>query len=104
MLSTYIPDIPSSTVQQQAIDWLLDDNDGGFVSTQQPDFLLERFTLVVMYYAMNGIAWSDEGIVHSDTWLADDNSSVCNWHGVTCSVDGKVIELFLRKWLISKPC
>ena len=94
MLSTFIPDVPSTTIQQQAIDWLVENNnDGGYVATRQSYFLLERFVLAIMFYTMDGVDWIDDGddnnINFSDTWLT--GRSVCDWSYVECrGGDGKV--------------
>lgn len=88
MLSPFIPDLAEtdnvpvhdhSNAQQQALLWLVK-NDDGLVQAQDSYCLLQRFVLAVLYISTNG-----------DGWKLDDNDAkwqssgpVCNWHGVTC--------------------
>lgn len=51
--------------------------------------LAECNALVDIYNTMDGPSWLD-----NTGWLSDDDTTVCDWYGVTCNVDG-VDALFL---------
>jgi hypothetical protein len=66
--------------QGKAYDWV---NFGDPIYPQlQPgeddDQIIQRYTLGVLYFAMNGDNWYD-----STGWLGDKNE--CEWYAVTCS-------------------
>ena len=91
MLSEFIPSIPSTTIQQQAVDWVAD-NDSGLVRLQDSYGLLERFVLAVMYLAMNGNGWDDDTL-----WLSE--AAVCGWRRILCDGEtGKIQMIDLRKF------
>ena len=50
--------------------------------------LIQRYSLIVLYYATNGANWFD-----NEGWLSD--SDECDWYGVTCNDSGFVTGLQL---------
>jgi hypothetical protein len=53
--------------------------------------LIERYTLVLLYFATEGDLWTV-----TLEWLSD--LSICDWFGVACTLDGFVSDLVLGKW------
>jgi hypothetical protein len=74
ILSSVFPNFPSSTEQEEALDWLLEE-DSGLESF--PDELVTRFVLAVFYFATDGENWVD-----NEGWLSE--GSVCDWAGFSC--------------------
>ena len=76
---------PSSDLQEEALLWLVY-NDPAYlpIDTTDPDHLLERFILVLLYL-------STEPIDSRGTWL--NGASVCAWDGIICNTDEQVTTL-----------
>ena len=79
LLSPYIEDIPNSTIQQEALDWLIEDeNDGGFlVKEDGGDKLLDRYVLAILYLSTNGDD-EENGWNNDRHWMS--SFSVCTWY------------------------
>lgn len=110
MLSPYIPDVPRTAIQRQALDWLIQNDDGLINSTdeeQQDDNnnnnsashrLLDRYVLAILYYSTHGEEWEDNTF-----WLSE--VSVCTWYifgfiPICPQVDGRVDNLDFSKYLL----
>ena len=95
LLSPSIPDLPNSQLQQQALDWLVNNDGEALIATENADRLLDRYVLALLFFATFGESW-DENV----GWLSD--ASVCNWYiddGFICPRDGDRVErIQLRKY------
>jgi len=83
-------DNEDSTPQELAAEFVLYD-DPTELPARDPRFM-ERYALVVFYYANGGCAgdW-----VSRTNWMNNDNH--CGWHGVVCDLKKRVIELNLSR-------
>ena len=97
-LSGCIPDIPSTTLQEEALDWLISESDGNDVAAIEDSYrLLERFTLAALFYNTNGFDWDKK-----DFWLSQ--FPVCSWQNVGCqNQDGLIDSIWLRKCTSLEP-
>jgi hypothetical protein len=97
--------VASSTVQYKARQWIIKVDDG--LLCGEDARLIQRYTLAVIYYALNGREWTncqsilDNGTAagpcdtgNSARWLS--GASECTWYGVTCDKDGRVSVLRLK--------
>eukprot|EP00588_Corethron_pennatum_P024986 CAMPEP_0194333782 /NCGR_PEP_ID=MMETSP0171-20130528/63943_1 /TAXON_ID=218684 /ORGANISM="Corethron pennatum, Strain L29A3" /LENGTH=508 /DNA_ID=CAMNT_0039096159 /DNA_START=129 /DNA_END=1655 /DNA_ORIENTATION=- len=77
-----------TTSQGKAMDWVLY-MDKMQVAADSPE-LIERYIMALVYFATNGIRWSDK-----DAWLSE--WSICTWKGISCSnaKTGKVVTKIL---------
>ena len=57
------------------------------------EYIAERYALVTFYYSTGG----DNGWWTVDDWLSEQNH--CDWFGIACSGDGKIISIYLCKFL-----
>ena len=80
--------LPSSVVQQAALEWLANEDSLSFSLQAEPDILLERFVLFVFYHSTKGDTWST-----SINWVS--SISTCGWEGITCSEDGRIVSINL---------
>jgi Leucine-rich repeat (LRR) protein len=69
-----------STPQYKAIQWLAKEEDANMTldsSITDPDIVINRYVLAVLYFSTQGPSWHDQlGFLGQ--------SSVCKWKGVTC--------------------
>ena len=103
MLSPYIPDIPLGTIQQQALDWLVNNDDSeGLIPSQNSGRLLDRYVLAILYLSTNGDGWSRS----NEGWMSE--ASVCTWYiyqssttdGNICpQSNGRVNQIYFGKYL-----
>jgi hypothetical protein len=94
-----------SSPQYQALEWMAYSDSIDLLSTLSDDELVERFTLVLLYYAAGGENWSDQA-----GFLSPLNNT-CSWNsivdgttrvlGVSCNEEGSVVMLDLCKCLKS---
>ena len=84
-----------STPQHQALQWLLNEDPAGLpIRDTNPERLLERYILVVLYGVTGGAYWVDNSDFLSD-------KSVCEWSGVFCGNENSIVNLDFRKCLSS---
>jgi hypothetical protein len=74
--------------QISALIWMSTEDpiDWGMLSDRE---LIERYSLVTFYYAMEGNLWSNT----NNVWLSKFHS--CDWYGVSCSEDNFVTDIIL---------
>ena len=79
-----LPDSP----RKKAIHWLAN-IDAQNLSVGDPK-LVQRYVMVLLYYSLNGDDWTIENWLYPDT-------SECEWKGISCSGDGEIMSIILRK-------
>jgi hypothetical protein len=85
------PDVPSSQVQETALEWL--ETDSGRL--EFPGQLVIRFVLAIFYFSTDGEGWDS-----ADGWLTE--APVCGWEGVQC-FEGDIIAIRLRMCKYTAP-
>ena len=70
-----------STVQRDALLWLVNTDPLMMTSEDDEYAIITRFTLVVFYYTLDGPNWSQND--SDEFWLTGEET--CNWAGVECS-------------------
>jgi hypothetical protein len=98
VIGSKYPDRPfdfGPTTNQYAALELLANSDPGLVPVPNDDMrsylLLQRYALMVLYFATNGDTWEDTD--DDVRWLAEQSGlTTCKWFGVTCS-DGEIVDL-----------
>ena len=93
----------SSSTQYLALDWMADNDSASGQADLSSDQLVERFVLVVLYYATGGINWPYQGNFLSPF------SNICNWQSqatgvLGCNDEGSVLRLDLCKVPDSSTC
>jgi hypothetical protein len=92
-----------SSPQYKAFDWMTNNDSIDLQSTLSEDELLERFVLVIFYFATNGENWFDQ-IGFLNPWTTH-----CSWNSytdfvigfegvVSCNDEGSVMGLVSRKF------
>ena len=84
---------PSSLAQGLALAWLAQEDPAYLPVDSEPETLLERFTLVLLYFATRGDNWP-----YRAGWLS--NQHFCDWEGVICNESQHVSELDFCKFLV----
>jgi hypothetical protein len=93
--------------QQEALDWMTNADSTDLQSTLSEDELVERFVLLVLYFATAGENWNSQ-----DGFLNPLNTH-CSWNrnigngfvqGVVCNDEGSVVTLDLSKFLHLSTC
>ena len=79
----------AGTSQGRALLWLLNDDPAMIDPCTYPD-VVQRYTLVTLYYATEGESWRE-----NESWLSE--SSECDRFNVTCDTSGAVTDLVLGK-------
>jgi hypothetical protein len=95
-----------SSPQYKAFDWMTNSDSNDLQSTLSDDELVDRFVLVILYFATNGESWWDQA-----GFLRPLNSH-CSWNsgfgrferGVVCNDEGAVVTLNLCKFRHSSTC
>uniref|UniRef100_A0A7S4VJQ7 Uncharacterized protein n=1 Tax=Ditylum brightwellii TaxID=49249 RepID=A0A7S4VJQ7_9STRA len=93
--SSKVPSQSLSYAQYQATMWMIQD-DPLYLNpnTNQTQYIIERYVLVLLYMSMGGIGKSNGGQwVNSAGFLSE--LTTCDWMGVTCKEDGIVIEMII---------
>ena len=94
----------SSSPQYSALDWMAETDSASGQADLSSDQLVERFALVMLYYATGGINWSDQ------VNFLSPSSDICNWKGqgdrgvLGCNDEGSVVRLGLCKFPDSSTC
>jgi hypothetical protein len=87
-----------SSPQYEAFDWMTNNDSTDLQSTLSVDELVERFVLVLLYFATGGESWEDQA-----GFLIPFNTH-CSWNsgelGVVCNDEGSVVTIDLRKFPI----
>lgn len=84
---------PSSNLQQEALDWIIDvDTWAASSSVENKDSSViwhERYIAAILYFATDGKSWED-----IQFWLSAHNT--CDWKGIRCDRNGHIesIDLF----------
>ena len=82
---------PANDLQKEALLWLVNDDPANLsVVDTEPQVLLERFVMILLYLSTEGSSWT-----YSDNWLSD--LPICEWGGVECNEDGLVTMVYLCK-------
>jgi hypothetical protein len=88
-----------SSPQYKALEWMVEKDNTELQSTVPDDDIVERFALVLLYFATGGESWSDQA-----GFLSPMNN-VCSWYsfvdgtkGVECNDEGSVVILDLCKF------
>jgi Leucine-rich repeat (LRR) protein len=88
-----------SSPQYLALDWMADEDSIDLQAELSDYELVERFVLVVIYYATGGATW-----LHNRANFLDSSSKTCLWkddgsgRGVGCNEEGSVVILVLSKF------
>ena len=88
-----------SSPQYFALDWMADEDSTDLQDDLSDDELVERFVLVVIYYATGGATWGN-----NRTNFLNSTRSTCSWkddgsgRGVGCNDEGSVAILVLSKF------
>jgi hypothetical protein len=95
-LRTFTPLQDLSSPQYEALDWMTNEDSTDLQSTMSNDELVERFVLLVLYFATGGESWvSQHGFLNP-------LNTHCSWNsgelGVVCNDQGSVVELDLCKF------
>eukprot|EP00980_Cylindrotheca_fusiformis_P011479 scaffold2663_cov73-Cylindrotheca_fusiformis.AAC.1 len=80
-------DLDEYSPQYRALKWLVNDDPRDLPIEEDSRELLERFSLVTFYYSTDGENW-----YLSSEWLNE--SSHCDWEGITCDRNDRVVEVF----------
>ena len=77
--------------QSMAFHWILnEDPASSAIQDTPPTVLVERYSLVVLYFSTEGRNWTI-----NDGWMT--NTTVCQWSAIQCSDEGLVAEIELGK-------
>jgi hypothetical protein len=95
--SSFEDDFPSSTLQEQALNWLADQDPAYLAVDTNSSMLLERYTAVHFYFAMKGSMWMD-----NIGWLSE--NPICLWKGLNCTDDGFLAMINLGTCLLASFC
>lgn len=86
-----------TTAQYKSLIWLLQDpflhsssNRTRKLITIEDFRIVQRYVLMVLYYAMNGEGWTENGGFGRD-------DTECLWQGIVCDDDSRIIELGLGR-------
>lgn len=71
---------PTAAPVVRAASWIMYDD-----PIDNPDWLIPRYALAVLYYSTNGAAWTT-----TEGWMTD--ASACDWYGMRCDRFNKFIE------------
>jgi hypothetical protein len=93
-----------SSPQYAALDWMANiDSTDPLQFTMSDNELVERFVLVLLYFATGGPSWSDRARFLSPSL------NICSWNstvgfnrGVFCNDEGSVVKLILGKFPIPR--
>jgi hypothetical protein len=97
LLAPISPEINTpSSHQETALIWMVS-RDPSDWSLQTDSALIERYFMVLLYFATEGDLWTT-----NLEWLSE--LSVCDWYGVACNLDGFVSDLVLGKWTERNAC
>ena len=77
---------PSGTPEEMAVIWLIDNTSLSAGDPSDEFRLTQKYALLVLYYATQGDAWTN-----NVGWL-DSTTDECNWSGITCDDDVLVNE------------
>jgi hypothetical protein len=79
----------ASTHQQQALDWLAKQDPSKI--DPEDEFMLQRYTLAVLFFQTGGFSFQELGTPPSTTWNIRENwmteKGYCSWYGVECIGD-----------------
>eukprot|EP00527_Entomoneis_sp_CCMP2396_P002529 CAMPEP_0198138388 /NCGR_PEP_ID=MMETSP1443-20131203/1804_1 /TAXON_ID=186043 /ORGANISM="Entomoneis sp., Strain CCMP2396" /LENGTH=289 /DNA_ID=CAMNT_0043800147 /DNA_START=26 /DNA_END=895 /DNA_ORIENTATION=- len=88
--SSFKDDFPNSLLQEEALDWLVNEDPAKLAVDTNPTTLLERYIAVLFYFANHGDCWSN-----SSRWLT--SNAVCSWSGLECNDQGVLTTMNLTK-------
>jgi len=91
------PSDGSASPEELAVDWLLDDEEGGGLlldllpsNSNETTRLVQRYALAAFYFSTGGSSsWVDR-----NGWLVAEDE--CTWSGIVCSVDSSVVTVNLN--------
>jgi hypothetical protein len=95
--SYFEDDFPSSALQEEALNWLADEDPAYLAVDTDPTTLLERYTAVHLYFALRGSWWKDR-----IGWLSED--PVCFWKGLNCTDQGFLARMNLGTCVRASFC
>jgi hypothetical protein len=76
----------TSSAQYKAITWMAgSDPLVQDLDSTQPELVIQRYIMVLFYFATNGGSWNN-----NNGWLSD--TSICSWNGVKCN-DSKFVKI-----------
>jgi hypothetical protein len=94
-----------SSPQHEAIDWIATKDSTVLRSTLSPEALVERFVLVLLYFATNGASWEDQsGFLTPLDGHCSWNSALPGNTFLRCNDEGSVVTLDLCKFSHSSTC
>jgi hypothetical protein len=88
---------PSSTLQEDALIWLADEDPAHLAVDTDSTTLLERYTAALFYIATQGTLWTS-----ANRWLSKD--PVCSWEGLNCNDQGFLARMNLGTCLLASFC
>jgi hypothetical protein len=95
--SSFEDDFPNSTLQEEALDWLVDEDPAYLAVDTDSTTLLERYTAAHFYFAMKGSLWT-----YDNRWLSKE--PVCLWEGLNCTDEGFLVMMILGTCLLACFC
>jgi hypothetical protein len=95
--SSFEDDFPNSLLQEEALDWVCNEDPAKLPVNTNPTTLLERYTAVLFYFATQGDAWTNQ-----TGWLSE--SPTCSWSGLECNDKGFPTTMNLGTCLLSSIC
>ena len=92
MLENYLNDttFPSSELQEIGLEWLANQDELNPLLQSEPDYLLDRLVMVILYFATSGTTWTSR-----NDWLS--NVSTCDWEHIICDANGRIQRVELCK-------
>jgi Leucine-rich repeat (LRR) protein len=90
-----------SSPQYEALEWILDNHSTDVQSKLSDNELVERFALVLLYFATGGESWLDQAgfltpLINTCSW--NSNGEITSVLGVGCNGEGSVVTLDLCKF------
>jgi hypothetical protein len=83
-----------SSPQYLALAWMADNDSTDLQSTLSDDELVERFALVLLYFATGGRSWFLTPLLNTCSWNSIGEGTIL---GVGCNAEGSVVTLDLCK-------
>jgi hypothetical protein len=85
--------------QARAAQWLINDDPIALCPDSNAQ-IVQRFSLAAFYYSTNGDRWSFCGAANgpcpTDAQRFLSNASECDWYGIVCNANGRVLDLKLE--------
>jgi type II secretory pathway pseudopilin PulG len=86
---------PISSPQKEALNWMMNEDEGFDIETTPPNIILERYVVAVLYYATDGPNWEYHRHFLSDLPVCEWSDAYPSQTGVSCNDCGTVTRLDL---------